>query len=164
MNGIVGVVVGAFVVLDMTISPVLRPVTRFIAQSGPIAIVRRLSRKLPSYVALVFLGIPLAVAEPAKIFGLYLIGDGHYISGIATLAVAYLVSLMLVDTIYEGARPQLRSIGWFATLVDSVTSIKVAVLARVRRSRAYEIASAYVRRVREWIGRRRARFAARQKT
>jgi len=44
------------------------------------------------------------------VYGLVLIGQGHFVIGAATIVAAYLVSLLLVDTILEGAGPQLRSI------------------------------------------------------
>ena len=162
LSGIASAVIGLIVLLDMVAGPVLRPIGRFIDQLGPIEHVRRLSRRLPAYVALICLAVPLLVAEPAKIFALYLIGEGHYIAGSLTLAVAYLVSLVLVDTIYDGARPQLRSITWFATLVDRVAAIRLAVMSRVRTSKPYLEGRKIVQRARAWIKMRRMKFVRRQ--
>lgn len=160
-SGLVSTVIGGFVLLDMAAGPVLRPLGRFITESGPIEMIRRLSRRLPAYVALVALVVPLAIAEPAKVFALYLIGEGHYISGLVTLAVAYIVSLLLVDTIYEGARPQLRSIAWFARLVDRVSAIRLTVMSAVRTSKPYLAAKKLVLRVRALFRNRRMKLASR---
>ena len=161
LSGVARAVVGIFVLLDMAAGPVLRPLGRLIVESGPIAMIRRLSRRLPAYVALVFLVVPLAIAEPAKVYALYLIGEEHYIAGLLTLAAAYLVSLVLVDTIYDGARPQLRSIAWFAVVVDRISAIRLAVLSWVRESAPYVAAQKYVSRIRAWIRSQRMRFANR---
>lgn len=162
LSGVASAVVGLIVLLDMVIGPVLRPIGRFIDQLGTIEHIRRLSRRLPAYVALVCLAVPLLVAEPAKIFALYLIGEGHYIAGPVTLALAYLVSLVLVDTIYDGARPQLRSIVWFATLVDRIAAIRLAVMSRVRASKPYVEGLKLVQRTRAWIKVQRMKLVRRQ--
>ncbi len=148
LSGVAGVVVGAFTLLDMFFGPLVRPVSQWIAASSPVDFVRQWSRRLPAYVALIALMVPLAVAEPAKIFALYLIGEGHYFSGLATLAIAYLVSIVLIDSIYEGARPQLRSIQWFAALVDRVSAIRFAITTAVKESRAWRTAQAVAKKVR----------------
>ena len=159
LNAVGFVLVGTITLIDMAAGPVVRPLSKALTRSSPIAMLRRMSRRLPAYVALVCLILPLAVAEPAKVFALYLIGDGHYISGVGLMIAAYLVSLVLVDTIYEGARPQLRSITWFATIVDRVSVIRLAIVTRARETRAYRVLSERILRVRAWFGRRRARFA-----
>ena len=138
-SGVAAVIVGALTLIDMVVSPIVRPLSLYIGHSSPVDFIRNRARRLPAYGALLALGVPLAVAEPAKIFALWLIGEGHYISGLATLGIAYLVSLVLIDSIYEGARPQLRSIGWFAVMVDRIFVIRVAVMTIVRASRAWRV-------------------------
>ncbi len=132
-----GAVVASFTLLDMFGTPVFSPLARRLVETGPIAWVRDGSRRLPAYAALVALAVPFIVAEPAKVYGLVLIGRGHFVWGVATILLAYLVSLVLVDTILEGAKPQLRSIGWFARLLDWMTKIKIAVTEYVTATRPY---------------------------
>lgn len=164
VSGLTSAIAGVFVVLDMAIGPVLHPVVRIIAASRLVGLLRDFSQRLPAYVALAFLAVPLAIAEPAKIYALYLIGDGRYVSGLVVLAAAYLISIFLIDTIYEGARPQLRSIAPFAAAVDWMSAIRSKVVGAVRASRPYAIARKQVLRVRAWFGRRFARAAARKRT
>ena len=130
-------VVASFTLLDIFGTPVFSPLARRLVETGPIAWVRDGSRRLPAYAALVALAVPFVVAEPAKVYGLVLIGQGHFVWGIVTIVLAYLVSLVLVDTILEGAKPQLRSIGWFARLLDWITNVKIAVTEYVTASRPY---------------------------
>ena len=139
-SGIAAVVVGVFTLLDMLFGPIVRPFSRWISASSPVDFVRQVARRMPAYVALIALVVPLAVAEPAKIFALWLIGEGHYLSGLGTLVAAYLVSLVLIDSIYDGARPQLRSIQWFAALVDRLTTIRSTIVTAVRGSRIWQSA------------------------
>ena len=159
LNGVGLALIGAVTLLDMVTGPVVRPLAQAISRSSPLEFIRRVARRLPAYLALLCLVLPLAVAEPAKIFALVLIGDGRYMLGIGTLVAAYLVSLLLVDTIYDGARPQLRSIGWFAIAVDYVAAIRSAVFAKIRQSRAYRIVRDRMQRVRAWFARRRSKPA-----
>ena len=100
-------VVASFTLPDMLGRPTFSPLARRLVESGPIAWVRTGSRRLPAYAALIALAIPFIVAEPAKVYGLILIGQGHFVCGCVTIALAYLISLVLVDTILEGAKPQL---------------------------------------------------------
>ncbi len=141
-------IVGLYTLLDLIGSPLVRPLARFFVESPPVDWCRRLARRLPAYGALVMLAVPLAIAEPAKVYGLYLIGDDKLVLGIITIVVAYLMSLLLVDTIYDAARPQLRSIVWFAVLVDWVSGLRQRTLAAVYDSRAWRQAKAFFIRMR----------------
>jgi hypothetical protein len=142
------VVVGTYTILDLLISPILRPVTRFLLESPPVEWCRHIARRLPAYWALLFLGVPFILAEPAKIYGVYLCGDEKFVAGIATIAAAYLVSLLLVDTIYDAARPQLRSIRWFAILVDWVSGLRQRTLDAIRSTRAWREIKVWAKRLR----------------
>ena len=161
VSGIASVIAAAIVLIDMVLGPIFRPLTQMISRSSSIGVLRTFSRRLPAYVALFALAVPLAVAEPAKIFALYLIGEEHYISGVVLLCGAYLVSLVLVDTIYEGARPQLRSITWFSSIVDQIARVRFTVMTAIRESRPYGIARTQTLRFRAWFGRRLARASQR---
>ncbi len=130
-------IVGLFTIIDQIAGPAFRPLIRILSQSSPIAWLRRLARRLPARVALVALLVPFAGAEPAKIYGLYLMGEGRFTFGLVTIALAYHVSLLLVDTIYDGARPQLRSIAWFAAVVDWLAALKNQMLDAVRATATY---------------------------
>lgn len=144
-------VVGLYTLIDQVAGPVFRPVVRVLVRSSPIAGLRRASGHLSAGAALVALLVPFVAAEPAKIYGLILIADGHVTTGAVTIALAYLVSLLLVDTIYDGARPQLRSIRWFAAVVDWLSTLKMVILDRVRAMAAYRV-------VAEWAAELRARL------
>ena len=141
-------VVSSYTLLDMLGVPAVRPLARVFLKTGPIAWTKRLSQRLPAYGALVMLAVPFIVAEPAKVYGLFLIGKGHLAWGIITIIAAYLVSLLLVDTIYDGARPQLRSIKWFAGLVDWASAIRGSVTSAVLASRPVLFAAGILARMR----------------
>ena len=89
------------------------------------------------------LAVPYAIAEPAKLYGMFLVGRGHFVLGGAIVASAYLAILLLVETIYQGARSKLRSIAWFAALVDWASAIRDSVSEPIRSSRAYQTISSF---------------------
>jgi hypothetical protein len=148
-----GAVIGVYVVLDSIFGPILRPLTRFLVRSAPIAMMERGVARLPPYAALAALALPFIIAEPAKIFGLYLIGDRHYVSGAITIMLAYLVSLLVVDRIYEAARPQLFTIRWFAALMGWIIELRDDLTARVKKTRAWQWAREQVRRLKSRLAR-----------
>ncbi len=113
--------------MDMLGVPAVLLLARRLLETGPVAWIRVGSQRLPAYVALIALVVPFIIAEPAKIYSVVLMGQGHVVWGVATIAVAYLISLVVVDTIFEGARTQLRSIAWFARLLDWASPFRGAV-------------------------------------
>ncbi len=159
-RGVGAVVVGGYVVLDAVIGPIFRPLARLLARVPLLVLLDRGIAKLPPWGALVALAVPFAFAEPAKIFGLYLVGEGHWLWGAITIAAAYLVSLVVVDRIYEAGKPQLMTIGWFATLMTWLVSIKERMAVYVRETRAWRVARVEKARVVRWFSRLRGRAPA----
>jgi hypothetical protein len=107
-----------YVVLDAIVAPLFQPLLRWLAS---IRLVQRLEAAfahLPPYLILALLLIPYVSAEPAKIYALYLVGTGHLITGAIVMAVAYLVSLVLVEQVYQAGKSRLRTIAWFAVALD----------------------------------------------
>ncbi len=66
------------------------------------------------------LAVPFAFAEPAKIYALYLMTEGHFATGLVTISMAYLVSLLVVERIYHAGQGKLQTIVWFAKLMQTV--------------------------------------------
>lgn len=140
-------VVGIYLVLDSVIGPVFRPLSQMLVRSPPIVWMERGVAKLPPYGALVALAVPFLIAEPAKIFGLYLIGESHAVAGVIVIAAAYLVSLIVVDRIYEAGHPQLMTIEWFAKLMTWLVDIRDRLKSAITSSAIWQRASALLHRL-----------------
>jgi len=84
--------------------------------------------RLPRFVILVLLLVPLAIAEPLKIYGLLQIGQGHLVRGVLILALAYLASFLLIERIYDAGKSKLMTIGWFAWVINFIAWIRAAIL------------------------------------
>lgn len=117
-------VVLLYVILDSFVSPAVRPLLRWLAALKLMIRLEHFVAALPAQAILFLLAMPLAFAEPAKIYALYLIGKGHFVSGLITLAMAYFASLIVAERIYHAGRAKLRSIGWFAALIDWLIGVR----------------------------------------
>jgi hypothetical protein len=71
-------------------------------------------RSLGPYPTLVLFLVPVAILEPIKPLGLYLIGTGHAMEGVLLIASAELLKITLVERLFHMSRDKLLSIRWFA--------------------------------------------------
>lgn len=128
--------VGAYIVVEQFVLPAFRPLANLLLAVPPFIWIEKGAARLPPYLALAALAVPFAVAEPAKLFGLYLIGQERAQFGILVIAGAYLLSLLVVDRIYEGARPNLLTIDWFAGLMNWLVAVRDTMKKRMRKTAA----------------------------
>jgi len=77
---------------------------------------RRQIERLPPYRALVLIAVPLAVAEPLKLATLFIVGKGHWISGVCAMICAYAISLFVTERLFKIVKPKLLTLPWFKTL------------------------------------------------
>jgi hypothetical protein len=123
-----------YLFLDGIAAPVFGPLVRL---AGRLRLVIRLQQAvaaLPPYIILALLGIPIIIAEPAKLYALWLMSEGLFWKGAATLLAAYVLSLVIAERIYQAGRAKLRAIVWFARLMDWIISIREHILSLVRGS------------------------------
>jgi hypothetical protein len=130
-------VVILYVVLDGIVAPIVRPLLRWVARLRFVIRLQDIVAALPPHAILALLSVPLAVAEPAKIYALYLMTEGQLVTGLVTISMAYLVSLVVVERIYHAGRMKLATIPWFAKLMVWLTGIRDRLLAWARASRIW---------------------------
>jgi hypothetical protein len=153
-------VVVLYVVLDGIITPVFRPLIRWAARLRLVIRLQDIVAALPPYAILVLLAIPFAVAEPAKIFAVYLMIEGHFATGLATIAMAYLVSLLIMERIYHAGRAKLKTIPWFAKLMDWLTGIRDRLFAWARATRIWAFSVKLRQNARALVAKLRLRLLA----
>jgi hypothetical protein len=151
-------IVVLYVILDGIVTPVFRPLLRWVARLGFVIRLQDIVAALPPYAILVLLAVPLAFAEPAKIYALVLMGEGHFKTGLVTMAMAYLVSLVVAERIYHAGQAKLRTILWFAKLMDWLTGIRDRLLAWARASQIWAFSARVKRATRTLIAKLRLRF------
>jgi hypothetical protein len=140
--------VGIYVVLDDLLTPVFRPVVRWVVTFPLVLRLQQLAADLPPYGILALMAGPFVVGEPAKLYGVYLVGTGHWLTGIFVLGFAYLVTLVLVERVYSAGKEKLRSIGWFAFVMDWLIAIRDHVHDWARSTAIWAAAQELMRSVR----------------
>lgn len=144
--------VGYFL-LDALAYWVVRPVVRRIARLPLFGRIGRWVAGLGPYPSLVLVLVPLALLEPAKLVGAWLLATGRPTAGVAVMIGAELVKIILVERLFHVAKPKLLTIGWFAWGYVRVTAwlawLKETAPARAARSLLHGL-----RRVGRRVGRR----------
>jgi hypothetical protein len=137
--------------LAALLSPVLRPVWRWLAG---LALFRSLGdwigRQRP-HVVLVLLGVPFVVIEPAKGLAVLWAAVGHPVEGIVLLIVAEVLSLLVCERIFHAGYGPLMRIGWFRRLVGWLTGLRDAALGWVRATAAWQAMRAAWAAVRQFV-------------
>jgi len=123
-----------YLFIDGIVAPVFGPLARWAAHLRLVIRLQQAIAALPPYIILALVGIPIMIAEPAKLYALWLMSEGLFWKGTATLLAAYVVSLVIVERIYQAGKSKLRTIVWFAQLVDWIISIREHILSWVRGS------------------------------
>ncbi len=149
-----------YVVLDSIVASVVRPLLGWVARLRFVIGLQDIVAALPPYAILVLLTVPLAFAEPAKIYALYLMTEGRFATGLVTISMAYLVSLLVVERIYHAGRVKLATIPWFAKLMDWLTSIRDRLLAWARAMRIWAFSVKLKRNARALAAKLRLCFRA----
>ncbi|OCC06533.1 hypothetical protein BA190_02365 [Labrys sp. WJW] len=128
------VLLAILVIIDELARPIYGPLIRRFAALRLVEIGERAVAALPRFVILILLAVPLAVAEPLKIYGLLLLGQGRLVRGLLILAVAYLASFLLIERIYAAGKPKLMTIRWFAWLMGLIDWVRRTLLDWLKRT------------------------------
>jgi hypothetical protein len=114
--------------------------------------------RLPPYGALIALAVPFAIAEPAKIYAVILIGTGHVAVGLAALILAYALSILIMERIYHAGRAKLMTIGWFARILNWLIAFRETIFAWAKATEVWAFGLALVRKARALTARIKLRI------
>ena len=89
-------------------------------------------RALPPYAALALFALPALLLLPVKLLALWVIGQGHALTGLAVIVAAKVAGTAVVARLFTLTRPALLRLAWFARLHARWTAWKHALLAQVR--------------------------------
>jgi hypothetical protein len=143
------IVAVAIVLVDEAFRAVVLPAVRALATLQPVRRAEAYIATLPPYATLALFLIPLAIIEPAKIYGLFLFGQGRWMAGTLTFVAAKVVGLALAERLFAISRDKLLSIGWFAWCYRKLVALKNAVHQWLLATRFWPAAVRLVRRARE---------------
>lgn len=129
------------------------PLKRLMAAFSRLPLVRQLAAyisRLPPLAALVLYLVPVIVLLPFKFAGLWLIGQGHSLLGLATFLGAKLVGTALLAWLFSLTKTALMQIVWFARAYGWVTRISEAAHAWLHRQPIYQATKRLLTRMRTW--------------
>jgi hypothetical protein len=90
---------------------------------------RRSIERLPPYPSLLLLAVPLAIVEPLKLAAVFVLGDGHWITGGLVMICAYAMSLFVTHRLFIIVKPKLLTLPWFAASWEKFMALRGKVLA-----------------------------------
>ncbi len=154
--------VAAGILIHELVAYIGAPLWRYLAHIRLFERFLRWVETLPRWGVLALAVAPLAIAEPLKIGGLYLLATGHALSGIALLVIGYAVSLVLAERILHAGHGQLMTYHWFAVGWRWFERFRGYILSRpvvVAMRRKVTELTASARELRETVLRRLRQFA-----
>ena len=113
--------------------------------------VTRLIARLPAPVALLLFIIPVLIILPFKLAGLWLMGHGRVVSGVAVFVAAKFAGVGAAAFIFDVARDKLLGMAWFAQLYCWIVAW---------RDWAHALLAPYKARIHAFLAPLKARLAA----
>jgi hypothetical protein len=109
----------------------------YVARLRAVRAAERWFVQLPPWAVAMLVLTPLAVVEPAKLIGLYLMAMGQVTAGVVVIALSYLVGTAVVARLVRIGRPQLDRLPWIAAGLAWIEGWSARIHAAVRASAAY---------------------------
>ena len=144
------VAVVGYTVLDELLFPVFRPIIVWLAGLRLFQRIGEALGRLPPYMALVALGVPFVIIEPAKLLAIWWAAQGHVIQGTVLLLVAQVLSLLVCERIFHAAYQPLMRIGWLKALLAWLFALRDRAIALARSTVAWKQAVRLARPVAMW--------------
>lgn len=118
------------------------PLGELMRRVGQLPLIRQaeaLIRRAPPWLALACFAIPVLSLLPFKLAGLWLLGEGHVVSGVSVFLSAKVVGTALGARIFALTRPALMQLPWFARLWHWLLDFKARVYARVKAHPVWQL-------------------------
>ena len=135
------IVVGLYLSLDILVGALFRPLMRWLSRLRLIQRLEAWIGALSPYVLLALLVVPFAIAELAKVYAVFLMGSGHFKTGMIIFIGAYVATILVCERIFSAGKAQLMTIGWFATLFTWVMGYKDVIMDWLRATQVWRRAA-----------------------
>jgi hypothetical protein len=110
-----------YFLIDALFLSFMRPIAQALGRSGMFSPLAAWVASLGPYSTLALFLIPLAVLEPAKPVGAYLIASGHMAYGVIVIATGEIFKITIVERLFHFSRDKLMSIAAFAWVYNWIT-------------------------------------------
>lgn len=111
--------------------------------------------RLPPYGALLVFAVPAVLLLPFKFLGLYLIGHGQKLAGMAVFVLAKVVGTAMVARVFSLTAPKLMTLSWFNRLYNRFKAYKTRLYELVFEHPWIRLSRRLTRR---WLEQIRARL------
>ena len=148
LRGVLAVLAALWMVLEEWLWDSLVALTAWIARLPLLKWLEARIRRLPPYAAMAIFVVPWFVLLPAKIAAVWLIGTGHLRLGVLVFVVAKLIGTAVLARLFTLTKASLLQIGWFARFYAWFTRLRDRLYAYVKALRSYQLAKAWLARVR----------------
>ena len=144
------VLVVGYTILDELLLPLFRPLIGWLTGLRLFQRIGEALGRLPSYVALVALGVPFVIIEPAKLLAIWWVARGHVLQGTLMLLVAQVLSLLICERIFHATYQPLMRIGWLRVVLGWLFGLRDRAIALARSTVAWKQAVRLTRAVVLW--------------
>jgi hypothetical protein len=135
-----------YFLIDALFLSLVRPIGRWLMA---LPAVRRLQAWIDGtnrYTALALFLVPVALLEPVKPLGLYLIARDRRVLGLCILVAGELVKVTLLDRVFQMTKPKLMTFRWFAWCYVQWT----AIMERIRSHPVWRQIRSRLQMLRRW--------------
>jgi hypothetical protein len=146
LRGLGAVLAALWMVVEEYLWNGLTALMRWLGRIPPVRWVEARIARLPPYAAMTLYVLPWLVLLPAKVLGLWLIGSGRAVTGIAVFVLAKVAGTAILARLFTLTKPALLTVGWFLRLYSWFTAWRDRLYAYVRSLRAWQAARAWVAR------------------
>ncbi len=145
------VLVAIYFLIDDVVLAAVRPLVAAVAELRLFVRLAAFLDRLPPYPTLILFLVPFVVLEPFKLGGLWLMATGHFRVGVITLALAHLLSIVVVERLFHATRDKLLTIPWFAWTHGRVMALYDWSVGRLKATVAWRRAAAALHELRARI-------------
>jgi hypothetical protein len=121
LRPVIAVLAVVYFLIDALFLSLVRPLASRLARLRVFAQIGAWVASLRPYPTLALFIVPVAILEPLKPLGAYLMASGHFFDGLLMIAVGEVLKVTLVERLFHFSRDKLLSIPWFARCYEVVT-------------------------------------------
>jgi hypothetical protein len=148
LRGVFAVVAAIWMVLEEWLWDGLVRITKWIARLPVFRAIEARIQRFGPKTAMAMFAMPWLMLLPAKVLGLWLMGTGHFASGVAVFVVAKLIGTAMLARLFTLTKPALLQIAWFRLFYGWFTSLRERLYAYVKAMRAYQATRRWLSAVR----------------
>lgn len=109
-----------YLIVDALFLTAVRPLSRWLSRWPVLVRLRSWVAAQNRYVALALVFVPLVLLEPLKPLSIYLIAKKQFAAGAVVLVASEVIKIVLVERLFQLAKPKLLTFTWFARGHDAL--------------------------------------------